>query len=89
MRIQSVPFDPIIELVSSYKLIDEQAALFEWRVGPGKLLVCGLTLSESDPAAMFLRHEMLDYLSSASFCPRVCLELDYAGCRLSTICRTA
>jgi hypothetical protein len=34
----NVPFDPIIEIVSSFKSIVKQASLFEWRVGEGKLL---------------------------------------------------
>lgn len=71
-----LPFDPIIEFVSSYKMIVKQSAVFEWQVGAGRLLVCGLALPESDPAAMFLLREMLAYLSSEAFCPRVCLATD-------------
>ncbi len=73
---EDVPFVPIIELVSSYKLIVKQAAVFEWQVGAGRLLVCGLTLSESDPAAMYLLQAMLAYCSSDAFCPRTALAVD-------------
>ncbi len=46
-------FDPILEIVSSYKQLRRQAAVFEWRIGAGRLLVCSLSLPEVDPAAAF------------------------------------
>lgn len=63
-------FDPILEVVSSYKLISKQASLFEWQVGNGRLLVCTLNLPESDPAAVYLRRCLLDYAASGEFEPR-------------------
>jgi len=63
-------FDPILEVVSSYKTISKQAAIFEWRVGKGRLLVCSLKLSDSDPAAAYLRHCLLDYAGGDQFRPR-------------------
>lgn len=44
-----VPFDPIVELVSTHKCAVKQAALFEYRVGRGRLLVCGLSFAQPDP----------------------------------------
>lgn len=38
----SVPFDPIIELASTHKYAIREAALFEFRVLNGRLLVCSL-----------------------------------------------
>ena len=63
-------FDPIIEVVSSYKLISKQSSLFEWRVGQGRLLVCTLKLPDSDPAAAYLKKCILDYAGSDRFHPR-------------------
>jgi hypothetical protein len=63
-------FDPILEVVSSYKQIRRQAALFEWRVGAGRLLVCTLNLPETDPAACYLRRQILDYAAGDQFQPR-------------------
>ena len=72
VRLDAVPaaFDPIVEVVSSYKTISKQAAVFEWRVGKGRLLVCSLNLSDSDPAAVWFRHCLLAYAGSDQFQPR-------------------
>jgi len=67
----NVEFDPIVEIVSSFKLIKKQAAVFELRVGRGALLVCSLNLQMNDPAAVFLLDSMLGYVSSERFCPRI------------------
>ncbi len=66
-----IPFKPIIEVVSSFKLIRKQASLFEMRIGEGKLLVCTLNISEGDPAAMYLLGEMTAYAKSEDFNPEV------------------
>lgn len=62
-------FAPIIEVASSYKNIRKQAALSEWRVGQGRLLVCALNLRKSDPASNFLRSLILRYAASEQFQP--------------------
>ncbi len=56
-------FRPILEVVSSFKHLIPQAAVFEWRVGQGRLLVCGLQLPSGDPGADWLRAALLRYLS--------------------------
>jgi hypothetical protein len=71
-----VPFDPIIEVASSYKRIRKQALLFEWRVGRGRLLVCGFSLSDSDPAGAYFRQLLLKYASSEAFEPRTAVSID-------------
>jgi hypothetical protein len=63
-------FDPIIEVASSYKAPKPQAALFELRVGAGRLLVCTLKLAANDPAAVYLRAQLLAYAASEEFQPR-------------------
>lgn len=65
-----ITFDPIVEVVSSYKLIRKQANLFEVRVGHGRLLVCTMRLPRSDPGARYLLHTLLAYMSSPAFAPR-------------------
>lgn len=64
-------FDPILDVASSYKHPLRQAAIFEWRVGPGRLLVCSLNLAPTDPAAAYLRRQILDYAAGPAFQPRV------------------
>ncbi len=61
------PFTPILEMVSSYKMMHKQAALFEYRIGQGGLLVCTLDLDTADPAAAYLRQTLCRYLHSRAF----------------------
>lgn len=71
-----VPFDPVIEVVSTHKMARRQAALFEYRVGKGKLLVCSLNFTDSDPAACWLKAQLVAYARSEAFCPEQ--ELSFA-----------
>lgn len=64
-----IEFKPIIEIVSTYKLIRKQAALFELRVGNGGLIVCTLNLKTNDPAAEVLTERIKEYASSELFKP--------------------
>jgi len=70
------PFKPIIEIVSSFKLIKKQAALFELQVDNGKLLVCTLNLDKKNPAASYLKHTILQYAESDNFQPEIKLGAD-------------
>ena len=65
----SVPFDPIIEVASSHKYVIRQSALFEYRVGNGRLLVCSMNFSDSDPAALWLKNQLIAYANSEAFDP--------------------
>ena len=65
-----LPFNPIIEIVSTFKVVRKQAALFELQVEKGKLLVCTLNLFANDPAAKYLLNILMDYIESDEFCPR-------------------
>ena len=66
----STPFAPIIEIVSSYKTIRKQAALFEGSLGGGRLVVCALRLQPDDPAAVFLLGLLARHATDARHCPR-------------------
>ncbi len=65
-----VPFDPIVEMVSSYKYVRKQGMIFEYRVGKGKLLVCSLYLNRTDPGGNHLYNCLCNYASSEKFQPR-------------------
>ncbi len=69
VREGGVPFDPIIEIASSEKFLIRQAALFEYRVGEGRLLVCSFRFGDSDPAAAWLKGRLAEYAASAAFNP--------------------
>jgi len=64
-----VPFAPIVEVVSSHKNVIRQSALFEFGAINGKLVVCTLNLSEDDPAAKWLKTQIILYAQSDSFIP--------------------
>ena len=65
----TVPFDPIVEVVSTHKNVIRQSALFEFRALAGRLIVCGFNFSENDPAAVWLKNEIIKYALSGDFAP--------------------
>ena len=64
-----VPFAPVVDVASSVKCPIRQAALFEYQVGAGRLLVCSFALRAEDPAASWLRAQLLAYAGSETFAP--------------------
>lgn len=66
----AVPFDPIIEVVSTHKYAVRQAALFEFRVMNGRLLVCSFNVKDTDPAGRWLRSQLISYAKSGAFEPK-------------------
>jgi hypothetical protein len=66
----AAPFDPIIEVVSSFKLVIKQANLFEWGIGKGGLLVSTMNVDPSVPANAYLLDVMIDYTRNKGFKPR-------------------
>ncbi|MBI2842258.1 MAG: hypothetical protein HYX78_02545 [Armatimonadetes bacterium] len=65
-----LPFDPIIDVVSSFKYIRKQSNLFELGVGRGRLLVCTMNLNLSDPASICMLDSILMYASGDTFAPK-------------------
>ena len=65
----SVPFEPLIEVVSTHKYAIRQAALFEFQALNGRLMVCSLAFSRENPAANWLKARLLDYLEKGRFAP--------------------
>jgi hypothetical protein len=64
-----VPFDPIVDIASAMKCAIRQAGLFEYKVGQGRLLVCSFKFLDSDPAAVWLKGQLLSYAASGKFEP--------------------
>jgi len=65
-----VPFDPIVEVVSTHKNVIRQSALFELRALAGRLIVCGFNFSQNDPAAVWLKNQIIKYALSGDFAPK-------------------
>lgn len=66
---RSVPFDPIIEVASSHKYAIRQSILFEFHALQGKLIVCGFQFGQKDPAARWLKAQLIRYAQSDAFAP--------------------
>ena len=64
-----IPFDPIIEVASSHKYAIPQGILFEYNVFGGRLLVCGFRFDEKNPAAQWLKAQLIRYAQSEEFDP--------------------
>ncbi len=56
-----LPFEPIIEVVSSYKYIIKQSVLFELQVGQGRLIVATLNFQDGEVAGDYLLSNILNY----------------------------
>ncbi|MBO4632649.1 MAG: hypothetical protein J5858_12065 [Lentisphaeria bacterium] len=56
-------YQPILELIPSFKLIKRKSLLSEFKVGKGRLMVCGFRLDQEDPAANWMKHVILNYLA--------------------------
>lgn len=69
------PHKPIIDIATSYKNAQKEALLFEYRIEKGRLLVCTLNLEETDPAAVWLKANILSYVGSEAFAPQTSLTL--------------
>lgn len=64
-----VPFEPIIEVVSTHKYVIRQSSLFEFRALRGRLIVCGMVFSDTDPCSIWFKSKIASYMQSDSFAP--------------------
>lgn len=64
-----LPFAPAVGLIPPYKLHQQKALIAEYAVGKGRLVLCTLNLDIDDPAAKFLKAQLLNYLSCGNFVP--------------------
>ncbi len=67
---EDIPFDLIVEVVSTHKYVIKQAALFEISAMNGRLLVYGFNFDDANPAAQWLKYEILKYMNSSDFKPK-------------------
>ena len=62
-------YHPILELIPSFKLIKRKSLLSEFKVGSGRLMVCGFRLTDDDPAAVWMKQILLEYLERHDYAP--------------------
>jgi hypothetical protein len=87
LEVDGIPHEPILDIASSYKNARREAMMVEYRVGRGKILICSLHLSESDPAATWLKNRILTYAMGETFDPVQALtEAQFAAlCKVSPV----
>lgn len=69
-------FDPIVEVVSSYKYIRLQAAMWEAQTEGGRLMVAGFHFDMGDPASVALLDGILQYVQSSEFKPESTISIE-------------
>ena len=67
---------PIVEIIPTHKNHVNQGSLFEYNALGGKLLVCGFNFKDSDPAAAWLKNEIVKYALSEDFEPKNTIDGD-------------
>ena len=68
-------FSPILELISPPGHVRKQAAIFERRVGKGRLLASSCVNKMDNPACVALLDGMIEYITSDSFQPALAMDL--------------
>ncbi len=67
----SMPFEPIVEVVATHKCFVKQASMFEFRALGGKMFICSFNFNDEDPGAQWLRSRIIDYVNGDEFDPSV------------------
>jgi hypothetical protein len=70
-------YRPVVQVIDDYHRNHKLAALFETRVGPGKLLACGMNVTDTSarrPVARQMLRSLVEYVRSERFAPAT--ELD-------------
>ena len=70
-------FDPIVMPVPDLHYSTKMGMLFELKVGAGRLMVCGLNLSDKTlPEVCAIRKSILSYMESKEFSPTASVDLE-------------
>ena len=69
----SIPYDPIIELMSTHKFVIKQAPLFEFNAFGGKAIVCTFNFKDDDACASWLKSKLIEYVNGNEFEPALTL----------------
>ena len=63
-------YRPIAQVVDDFHRNNKEGSIFEFKVGNGKLLVCGFDISDgSNPVAKQLKYSLTEYMKTADFTP--------------------
>lgn len=70
----SIPYEPIVEVMSTHKFVLKQSPLFEFNAFSGKALVCTFNFREDDAGARWLKARLVEYANSDEFEPSLTLD---------------
>ncbi|WP_141501138.1 sugar-binding domain-containing protein [Paenibacillus luteus] len=73
-----LPFNPIVQVIPNFYHNRKLTNLTEYRVGKGKLIICGINIEEdlaNRPAAAQLRSSLIAYIARDDFAPEVTLDM--------------
>ena len=71
-------YKPIAQMVDDFHRNNKEGAIFELKVGKGKLLVCGFDLTKNEkPAAIQLKQSLINYMNSKKFKPQQNVTKEY------------
>ena len=63
-------YKPIVQVVDDFHRNNKEGIIFEFKVGKGKLLVCGFDITNKEnPVARQLNYSLLEYMNSSDFDP--------------------
>lgn len=70
MKAWPANLEPIVQPISDFHLNEKLAAIFECKVGKGKLLICGYDIATAkNPVAKQLKYSLLKYMNTQDFNP--------------------
>ncbi len=85
----SASYRPIAQPVDDFHRNNKVGSLFEFKVGKGKLLVCGYNLNSGLPVANQLKHSLINYMLSDEFSPEYAVEPAWLKTTFPTLSKVA
>lgn len=75
LRLDGLPASlaPLVRVIDDWHTGRSLGLVIEAKVGPGRLIVCGFELVDTDPVSRQLLHSLTSYAASAHFAPRTSL----------------
>jgi hypothetical protein len=71
-------YKPIAQIVDDFHRNNKEGAIFEYKVGSGKLLICGFDIANNEsPVANQLKYSLVEYIKSSAFQPTLKVEGQY------------
>lgn len=71
-------YKPIAQIVDDFHRNNKEGSIFEYKVGSGKLLICGFDIANNElPVARQLKYSLVEYMKSSAFQPTLKVDAQY------------